>query len=73
MFILELFQAEPEGYRDEKDDNDTYKSSNLRKTRLTLAQLNKLRIMNDVRKFETEKKLKQVTQQYAAPAPEAGM
>jgi len=59
------------GYNTEKDDNSVLKLKDLRKTRLTLAHLNKLRIANDVRKFEHEKKLKSVAKQYQ-PAPEAG-
>ena len=48
------------------------KLSDLRKTRLTLAHLNRLRMANDVRKFEFEKKLETIQSQYAAPAGEAG-
>jgi hypothetical protein len=59
------------GYNTEQDDNSVLKLKDLRKTRLTLAHLNKLRIANDVRKFEHEKKLKSVAKQYQ-PAPEAG-
>lgn len=70
MLILELFDPIPAGYRTEKDDQSVLKLSDLRKTRLTLAHLNKLRIANDVRKFEHEKKLASVSKQYA-PAPEA--
>jgi hypothetical protein len=58
------------GYNTEKDDNSVLKLKDLRKTRLTLAHLNKLRIANDVRKFEHEKKLKSVAKQYQ-PAPDA--
>jgi len=39
----------------------------LRKTHLTLRQLNKLRKMNDVRAVEFKEKLKLVRQQYAPP------
>jgi hypothetical protein len=41
--------------------------NNLRKTRLTLRQINKLRQMNDVRSYEYKEKLKLVRQQYAPP------
>jgi hypothetical protein len=67
----DVIKANPDGYASEKDDNTVLKLKDLRKTRLTLAHLNKLRIANDVRKFEHEKKLKSVASQYA-PAPEAG-
>ena len=54
MNILEIFEPTPTGYATEKDDNSAVKLSDLRKTKLTLKQLNRLRIMNDVRKLEHE-------------------
>lgn len=71
MYIVELFDPAPEGYRNEKDDQSTIKLDDTRKTRITLAHLNKLRISHDVRKIEHENKLKAISQQYT-PAPEAG-
>lgn len=71
MNIMELFDPAPAGYHDEQADNSVLKTSDSRKTRLTLAHLNQLRKSHDVRKLEHEKKLKSVTKQYA-PAPEAG-
>ena len=71
LYELANIEPNPAGYASEKDDNTVLKLGDLRKTRLTLAHLNKLRIANDVRKFEHEKKLKSVATQYA-PAPEAG-
>ena len=71
MNILEIFEPNPTGYATEKDDNSAEKLSDLRKTKLTLKQLNRLRIMNDVRKLEHEKKVSSVQQQYKAPAAEA--
>ena len=68
MNILEMFESEPTGYATEKDDNTTLKLSDLRKTKITLKQLNRLRIMNDIRKLEHEQKLTTVRQQYKAPA-----
>jgi hypothetical protein len=72
MFITEMFDSAKPGYESEKDDNSVTKLSDLRKTRLTLAHLNRLRMANDVRKFEHEKKLDTVQKQYAAPAAEGG-
>lgn len=72
MFISELFESMPEGYRDEKEDNSVLKLSDVRKTRLSLAQINRLRVMNDVRKYEHEKKLGSITKQYKPPAEPAG-
>lgn len=74
MFITEMFDDAQPGYQSEKHDNSVQKLSDLRKTRLTLAQLNRLRMANDVRKFETEQSAEHVKQQYAAPAaPDMGM
>lgn len=72
MFIAELFHPTPAGYRDEKQDSTPAKMSDTRKTRLSLAQINRLRIMNDVRKFEHEQKLVSITKQYAPPSAPAG-
>lgn len=73
MNILEIFEPMPAGYQSEKDDNTALKLSDLRKTKLTLKQLNRLRIMNDVRKLEHEKKIEAVQNQYKAPPAPASM
>jgi len=73
MNILEIFEPMPAGYQTEKDDNTAVKLSDLRKTKLTIKQLNRLRIMNDVRKLEHEKKIETVQTQYKAPAAAAPM
>jgi len=77
MNLLEMFNDQmPDEYQTEKDDNTTLKLSDLRKTKITLKQLNRLRIMNDVRKLEHEQKLETVRVQYAVPeepASEGGM
>jgi hypothetical protein len=44
----------------------------VRKTKLTLKQLNRLRIMNDIRKLEQEKKIEDVKAQFTPP-PEPNM
>jgi len=75
MFITDLLESPQPvlpGYQSEQDDNSVMKLSDLRKTRLTLAHLNRLRMANDVRKFEFEKKLETIQSQYAAPAEEGG-
>lgn len=72
MFITELFDARVPGYRTEKDDNSVQHLKDLRKTKLTFAHLNKLRMANDIRKFEHEDKLKKVSAQYKAPAAQGG-
>lgn len=80
MFVSELIfemqddtiVADPTGYSSEENDQSVLKLSDLRKTRLTLGQLNKLRMINDVRKIEHEAKLKTVSAQYKPPAQEGG-
>jgi hypothetical protein len=67
MLLREFWNKEPEAYQDLKDDNSQVRLKDLRKTRLTLRQLNKLRKMNDVRAYEYKEKLKDVRQQYAPP------
>ena len=72
MIVTELFEPPKPGYNSDSEDNTTMKLSDLRKTRLTLGDLNRLRMANDVRKVEHENKLEQVSKQYkplaAAPA-----
>ena len=71
MQLNEIYDQEPTGYRSENDDNSVAKKTDTRKTRLTLAQLNRLRIMNDVRTLEHERKLEKVSKQYQQPAAAA--
>ena len=73
MNILEIFDSNPAGYSTEKDDNTVLKLSDLRKTKLTIKQINRLRIMNDVRKLEHEQKVENVKKQYKQPAAQAPM
>ena len=70
MILKEIYEKSPESYQDVSQDNSQPRLGNLRKTRLTLRQLNKLRQMQDVRSYEYKEKLKQVKKQYA-PAPAA--
>jgi hypothetical protein len=71
MILQEFFNKEPEAYQDVAQDNSQPQLGDLRKTHLTLRQLNKLRKMNDVRTVEYKEKLKLVRQQYAPPAQPA--
>jgi hypothetical protein len=68
MLLLEFFHKDPAGYQDVEDDNSQPQLGQLRKTKLTLRQINKLRRMNDVRTFEYKEKLKDVKRQYQPPA-----
>ena len=71
MILQEFWNKEPEAYQDLEQDNSQPQLGDLRKTHLTLRQLNKLRKMNDVRAVEFKEKLKLVRQQYAPPAQPA--
>lgn len=71
MILNEFFKKEPEAYQDLAQDNSQPQLGDLRKSRLTLRQLNKLRKMNDVRTYEYKEKLKLIRQQYGQVAPPA--
>jgi len=68
MILDEMYDRSPEAYQDVSQDNTQPKLGDLRKTKLTLRQINKLRRMNDVRTYEFKEKLKKVQLQYAPPA-----
>jgi len=70
MILNEFWHKNPEAYQELDQDNSQLELGDMRKTHLTLRQLNKLRRMNDVRMVEYKEKLKLVRQQYA-PAPAA--
>jgi len=71
MLLFEFFHKDPAGYQDIEDDNSQPQLGQLRKTKLTLRQINKLRRMNDVRTFEYKEQLKDVRKQYMPPAAPA--
>jgi hypothetical protein len=68
MILLELFTREREAYQDLSQDNSQPSLGDLRKSKLTLRQINKLRRLNDVRGFEFKERLQKVRRQYAPPA-----
>lgn len=71
MNLFEFFEAPKEGYQDVADDNSRPQLHDLRKTKLTLKQINKLRQLNDVRSYEYQENLNRVKKQYAPPAQPA--
>ena len=73
MILNEIYEKSPAAYQDLSQDNSQLKLGDMRKTRLTLRQLNKLRQMQDVRGYEYKEKLKLVRQQYAPPPVAPGM
>jgi len=69
MFITEFFSTNrAEGYSSENDDNSIKKMTDTRKSRLTLMQIKRLRIMNDLRTFERQKEVEDVAKQFKPPA-----
>lgn len=73
MKIQEMFEKELPGYRTDAEDNSSLKLSDVRKTRLTLMQLNRLRMMNDIRALEQEEQIKRVQKQYKPAAEPSGL
>jgi hypothetical protein len=67
MILFEFFDKDPAGFQDVEQDNSQPQLGQLRKTKLTLRQINKLRRMNDVRTFEYKEKLKDIKRQYQPP------
>lgn len=63
-----MFSEYKPGYQDLSMDDSQQKISDLRKTKLTLAQINKLRKMNDQRAVEFEESLEKVKIMYGQPA-----
>ncbi len=73
MILNELFTKQSEEIHDASQDNSTLKYEDSRKTRLTLAQINRLRKMNDMRALEHEKEMAFVRKMYAPPSPAGDM
>jgi hypothetical protein len=73
MQLFEMFDAPINGLQDVNDDNSKPVWRTSRKTKLTLAQIRKLRRMIDVRNYEKQIYLGKVRNQYGAkPEAEAG-
>jgi hypothetical protein len=70
MQLFEMFDAPINGLQDVNDDNSKPVWRTSRKTKLTLAQIRKLRKMMDVRNYEKKLYLNKVRTQYGAK-PEA--
>jgi len=67
MLLCEMFNERTAGYQDLSQDQSTYKMTDARKTKLTLAHINQLRKMNDQRNVEKHEHLSLVKKMYAAP------
>lgn len=66
MNLNEMFEPVPDGYQDLDDDSSTIGIGDLRKSRLTLIQLNKLRRMQEVRAYEKSQKSEKIKAQYSS-------
>lgn len=70
MQLFEMFDPPIQGLQDVNTDNSKPVWKTSRKTKLTLAQIRKLRKMLDVRNYEKKLYLNKVREQYGAK-PEA--
>ena len=70
MQLFEMFDTPIQGLQDVNTDNSKPVWRTSRKTKLTLAQIRKLRRMLDVRNYEKKLYLNKVREQYGAK-PEA--
>ena len=68
MFLNEMFAEYKKGYQELSNDQSQQKIGDLRKTRLTLAQINQIRKMNDQRTLEQKEHLEKVKQMYGQTA-----
>jgi hypothetical protein len=68
MLLNEIFAKPQPGFDNQAEDQSIPKLHDVRKTRLTLAQINSLRLMNDIRKFEKESKIEEIQRQYGQPS-----
>ena len=67
MILLELYQPTPSAYQDPAQDNSQPRLGDLRKTKLTLMQINQLRKLNDIRQAEFKERLERIQTQYSPP------
>jgi hypothetical protein len=66
MNLYEFFNVDYKKYQDKEDDNSRLDISDTRKTRLTLRQIQKLRLMNDIREVEQQSEIDRLKQIYGA-------
>lgn len=69
--LNEAWRKEPSSYQDLEDDNSRTKMYEIRKTRLTLKQIKKMRLLNDIRNAEHKEKLEFIRKMYEPPAQPA--
>jgi hypothetical protein len=64
MILNEILDNVSTAYDDPSQDHSRPALKDLRKTKLTLRQIQKLRMVSDVRRFEQEKRLTTIKKQY---------
>ena len=65
--LIEANDKENPLEKNAKGDNSVAEKTDTRKTRLTLEQINRLRMLNDVKITEYSKELASIKKQYAVP------
>jgi hypothetical protein len=70
---MEFYNSVPTNFQDIENDNSQPRWLETRKTRLTLAAINKIRRMNEVQAYERAKNLKKIRQQYSPPVAGPGL
>ena len=71
MLLLELYDPPIAGLQDVDKDQSQLRWREFRKSKVTLADLNKINEMLSVRAFEHARDIKQIQDQYG-PKPQAG-
>lgn len=72
MKLFEFYNPAPQGWQDVEDDHSQPEWGESRKTKLTLGMIGKIRKMNEVQSYERAIDLKNIRNQYGAPAAESG-
>lgn len=70
-FIKESDTKTEDKLHDQNSDASKAEKTDTRKTRLTLEQINRLRVLNDVKISEYQENIKKIKQQFSAPAAPA--
>ena len=70
MILNELYDRSPSAYQDIGQDNSQTTMDSLRKTRLTLRQINKLRLQSESHQLEQKSELEFIRQMYGTPVGE---
>jgi len=66
-FIKENNAQNEDKLHDQSNDSSKAELTDTRKTRLTLEQINRLRVLNDVKIAEYQENIKKIKQQFATP------